>query len=133
MAQVVIDDHVFDSVKRNPVKGMNRTTDGGFTVIDTLDGQRQIKTARNLDNRTLVIVAYQGDGMAEADALAEMAKKQEPVIITDGQGASWGRWTIQKVASKYDRVLELGIAQVIVNTLSLLEYRQDDHISISSS
>ena len=133
MAQIVIGDHVFDVVKRNPVKGMTRTTDGGWIVVDTIKSPVQIKGARALDKRTLDVIAYQGDGMAEADALAELAKAQQPVIITDGMGQSWGKWTIQNVNTKYERVVERGIAQGLKNSLSLLEYRQDEHISISDS
>ncbi len=133
MAQIVIGDHLFDVVKRNPIKEMSRTTDGGWIVVDTLDSPVQIKSARGLDERTIEVIAYQGAGMEEADALANMAKLQKPVIITDGLGKTWGKWTIQKVTTKYERVVERGISQVLRNSLSLLEYRQDEHVSISSS
>ncbi|NGZ18015.1 hypothetical protein G6Z94_11760 [Vibrio aestuarianus] len=132
MAQIVIADHIFDVVKRNPVKSMNRTTDGGWIVVDTIESPKQIKGARALDKRTIDVIAYQGDGMDEADALAALAKAQNPVIITDGMGKSWGKWTIQSVTTKYERVQERGIAQVLRNSLSLLEYRQDEHVSIST-
>lgn len=131
MAQLVIADHVFDVVKRNPVKSMSRTTDGGWMVVDTIEVPKQIKVARALDKRSIDVISYQGDGMEEADALAELAKAQVPVIITDGQGKSWGKWTIQSVTTKYERVVERGISQVLRNSLSILEYRQDEHISIS--
>lgn len=131
MAQLVIADHVFDVVKKNPVKSMSRTTDGGWMVVDTIEVPKQIKVARALDKRSIDVISYQGDGMEEADALAELAKAQVPVIITDGQGKSWGKWTIQSVTTKYERVVERGISQVLRNSLSILEYRQDEHISIS--
>lgn len=132
MAQIVVDDHLFDVVKRNPVKGMSRTTDGGWIVVETIDSPVQIKGARALDKRTIDVIAYQGVGMEEADVLAALAKSQKPVIITDGLGKSWGKWTIQSVTTKYERVVERGISQVLKNSLSLLEYRQDEHISIST-
>ena len=106
MAQLVIADHVFDVVKKNPVKSMSRTTDGGWMVVDTIEVPKQIKVARALDKRSIDVISYQGDGMEEADALAELAKAQVPVIITDGQGKSWGKWTIQSVTTKYERVVE---------------------------
>ncbi|MEI2421348.1 phage tail protein, partial [Arthrospira platensis SPKY2] len=82
-----------------------------------------------LDSWSLSVVALAGDGKAEAEALRSMAKAHEIVMITDGEGHSWGRWTIRSVKASYTRIIERGRSQVVKITLNLKEYRQNEGTS----
>jgi len=127
---LLIDDHIFNPVtSRNPVEGIERTTDGGWTTVDTIQNPKQIKSARKLDTGKIDVVAYKGDGMEEARALRLMADTDQPVMITLGTGESWGQWTIKTVTTKYTKIKERGISQVLKISISIEEYRQNAHSS----
>lgn len=128
---LAIDDDAFSVLKRNPVEGMTRTSSGGYVIVDTIERPKQVKTSLDLDKLTLNVCAYQGDGMEEADRLHAKQKQREPVMITDGLGKSWGRWVIKSVTTKYTKIVEKGIAQVLKIDISLEEFPDDESSSIA--
>ena len=134
MHHLAINDHVFSIVKntekrKNPLEGSTHTLDGGWTISDAIENPRQVKTSRALDKLVLDVIAFRGDGMDEAEAIRAIAKAQEVVTITDGRGKNWGRWTIHKVKTKYTKIIERGVSQVVKINISLVEYRQDESTS----
>ncbi|MFA1575674.1 phage tail protein [Vibrio cyclitrophicus] len=126
MQHLALNDHVFSVVKGNPLEGHTYDTSGGWFDFDAIDSPRQDPTANPLDNWTINVVAFKGDGEAEAEALRAMAKAHEIVMITDGKGRSWGRFTLRNVKTSYTKIIEKGQAQVVKITLTLKEYRQKD-------
>jgi hypothetical protein len=126
MQHLALNDHVFSVVNGNPLESHAYETSGGWSDFDAIECPRQDPKANPLDNWTLNVVAFKGDGEAEADALRTMAKAHEIVMITDGKGRSWGRWTLRNVKTSYTRIIEKGQAQVVKITLTLKEYRQKD-------
>lgn len=129
MQHLALNDHVFSVVNRNPVEDHTHETTAGWSDFDAIANPRQRPTANPLDNWTLNVVAFKGDGKLEADVLRQMAKAHEIVMITDGEGHSWGRWTIRSVKAQYTKIRERGIAQVVKISLVLKEYRQDENPS----
>lgn len=123
MQHLAMDDHVFSVVKRNSLEGSSYTSDGGWQVVDTIEKPTLFKTARGLDTWDLNVVAFKGDGMKEADALRAIQKTQQPLMITDGVGKSWGRWVIKRIQTQYTKLKDNGEAQVLKINISLLESR----------
>ncbi|HAS6054709.1 TPA: hypothetical protein I7122_18420 [Vibrio vulnificus] len=126
MQHLALNDHVFSVVKGNPLEDHTYDTSGGWSDFDAIDSPRQDPTSNPLDNWTLNVVAFKGDGEAEAEALRAMAKAHEIVMVTDGKGRSWGRFTLRNVKTSYTKIIEKGQAQVVKITLTLKEYRQKD-------
>ena len=129
MQHLAINDHVFSVEKKTPVEGSTHTVDGGWKISDTIESPRQVKTSRGLDTWNIDVIAFRGDGMTEAEAINDIAKAQEVVTITDGRGKHWGRWTLHKITTKYTKIIERGVAQVVKINLALVEYRQDENTS----
>lgn len=127
---IAIDDHILSPVQRNGLTQHTYTSDGGWTVSDAIAGPRQVKTARALDDWALDVKAFRGNGQREADALRAMQKGQRVVMVTDGSGKSWGRWTIVSIRTSYIKLIDNGVAQVLKISLTLREYRQDENTSL---
>ncbi|MCG9785383.1 phage tail protein [Vibrio brasiliensis] len=123
MQHLAMDDHTFSVVKRNPLETSTHTSDGGWQIVDTIEAPTLFKTARALDTWDLNVVAFKGDGMKEADALRAIQKTQEPVMITDGVGKSWGRWGIKRIQTQYTKLKDNGEAQVLKINIQLVEVR----------
>ena len=126
MQHFALNDHVFSVVKGSPLEDHTYESFGGWSDFDAIESPRQDPTANPLDNWTLNVVAFKGDGEPEAESLRAMAKAHEIVMVTDGKGRSWGRFTIRSVKTSYTRIVEKGQAQVVKITIALKEYRQKD-------
>lgn len=124
MQHLAIDDHVLSVVKRNPLEGSTHVSDGGWHIADTVESPTLFKSARALDTWDTNVVAFKGDGMKEARALRAIQAKQEPVMITDGLGYSWGRWVIKRIQTQYTKIIDNGQAQVVKINLSMVEVRE---------
>ncbi|UJX32989.1 phage tail protein [Vibrio parahaemolyticus] len=121
-----LNDHVMSLINGNPLEEHTYETIAGWSDFDAIESPRQDPTSNPLDNWTQSFVAFKGDGEAEAEALRTMAKAHEIVMVTDGKGRSWGRFTIRNVKTSYTKIIEKGQAQVVKITLTLKEYRQKD-------
>lgn len=119
-----LDDHVFSPVTRNGVSDHAYSSDGGWIVSDAIANPRQVPTSRALDDWTLNLKAFSGDGQEEVDALRAMQADHKVVTVTDGRGRLWGRWTITKLNASYIKLIDNGVAQVLKISISLREYRQ---------
>lgn len=124
MQHLAMDDYVFSVVRRNPLDGSTYTSDGGWQIADTIENPTLFKSARALDTWDLNVVAFKGDGMKEADALRALQKTQEPVMITDGVGKSWGRWGIKRIQTQYIKLKDNGVSQVVKINIQLVEARE---------
>ncbi|AUI87570.1 hypothetical protein BS333_14220 [Vibrio azureus] len=124
MKHLALNDHVFSVVQGNPLETHSYETSGGWSDFDAIESPRQDPTSNPLDNWTLNVVAFKGEGEAEAQQLRAMAKSHEIVMVTDGKGRKWGTFTIRNVSTSYTRLIEKGQAQVVNITLTLKEYRQ---------
>jgi len=129
MQHLALNDHVLSVVNNNPLEEHTLDSVAGWSDFDAIESPIQTPSSNPLDSWSLSVVALSGDGKAEAEALRSMAKAHEIVMITDGEGHSWGRWTIRSVKASYTRIIERGRSQVVKITLNLKEYRQNEGTS----
>lgn len=129
MQHLSIDDHVFSRINKNALQGSSHKSDGGWKVVNVIENPRLYRTSRDLDTWDLDVVAFKSDGMIEADTLRAKKNEGKAVMITDGQGKSWGQWVIKSISTQYTQIVENGVAQVLKIKISLLEYRQDENAS----
>ncbi|WP_341661218.1 phage tail protein [Vibrio sp.] len=126
MQHLALNDHVLSVVNGNPLEEHSYDSSAGWSDFDAIHSPRQDPTANPLDNWTLNLVAFTGNGESEAQALRTMMKSHEIITVTDGKGQKWGRFTLRNIKTSYTRIVEKGQAQIVKMTLTLKEYRQQD-------
>ena len=97
MQHLALNDHVLSVVKGNPLEEHSYDSSAGWSDFDAIHSPRQDPTANPLDNWTLNLVAFTGNGESEAKALRTMMKSHEIITITDGKGQKWGRFTLRNI------------------------------------
>jgi phage protein U len=97
---------------------------GGF-VFSLSEGTPY--TGQQLENITVTGTWFQGDGMANLNALRALQNQRAPLVLADGYGNNLGQWTIKRLQEKQDKIIDDGTAFVLAFTLELEEYANDNH------
>jgi hypothetical protein len=119
---------VFSLSEGTPYEGLQRTSDGGWVAVARY-GQKPMSqnTGQQLENITVTGTWFQGDGMANLNALRALQNQREPLVLADGYGNNLGQWTIKRLQEKQDKIIDDGTAFVLAFTLELEEYANDNH------
>jgi uncharacterized protein len=94
---------VFSLSEGTPYEGLQRTSDGGWVAVARY-GQKPMSqnTGQQLENITVTGTWFQGDGMANLNALRALQNQRAPLVLADGYGNNLGNWSIDKVTARGD-------------------------------